>query len=123
MKKWENQPDLWNMKERMIWRIAPLERIQNFNEFHIPLSLEKQQVQGARCMACGVPFCQAGMMIGGMASGCPLQQSGVRSGTILSITETGRKRTDRLTEDTLFSGVYIDVSARRSVRSGMYVQS
>ena len=21
---------------------------------------------------CGVPFCQAGMMIGGMASGCPL---------------------------------------------------
>lgn len=52
--------------------IAPLERIQNFNEFHVPLSKEKQQIQGARCMACGVPFCQAGMMIGGMASGCPL---------------------------------------------------
>ena len=52
--------------------IAPKERIQNFNEFHIPLSLEKQRLQGARCMACGVPFCQAGMMIGGMASGCPL---------------------------------------------------
>jgi glutamate synthase (NADPH/NADH) small chain len=52
--------------------IAPLERIQNFDEFHIPLSKEKQQLQGARCMECGVPFCQAGMMIGGMASGCPL---------------------------------------------------
>lgn len=52
--------------------LAPKERIQNFNEFHIPLPLEKQQLQGARCMACGVPFCQAGMMIGGMASGCPL---------------------------------------------------
>ena len=52
--------------------IPPRERIQNFNEFHIPLSLEKQRIQGARCMACGVPFCQAGMMIGGMASGCPL---------------------------------------------------
>ena len=52
--------------------IAPLERIKNFNEFHIPLSLEKQRLQGARCMACGVPFCQAGMMIAGMASGCPL---------------------------------------------------
>ena len=52
--------------------IAPKERLQNFNEFHIPLSLEKQRLQGARCMACGVPFCQAGMMIGGMASGCPL---------------------------------------------------
>lgn len=52
--------------------IAPLERIQNFNEFHVPLSKEKQQIQGARCMACGVPFCQSGMMLGGMASGCPL---------------------------------------------------
>lgn len=52
--------------------IEPLERIQNFDEFHIPLPLEKQQLQGARCMACGVPFCQYGQMISGMASGCPL---------------------------------------------------
>lgn len=52
--------------------IAPLERIRNFNEFHIPLPLEKQQLQGARCMACGVPFCQYGKIINGMASGCPL---------------------------------------------------
>lgn len=52
--------------------IPPKERIKNFEEFHLPLSLEKQREQGARCMACGVPFCQAGMMIGGMASGCPL---------------------------------------------------
>lgn len=52
--------------------IAPKERIKNFFEFHTPLSIEKQQCQGARCMDCGVPFCQSGMMIGGMASGCPL---------------------------------------------------
>ena len=52
--------------------ISPEERIQNFNEFHIPLSSEMQQKQGARCMDCGVPFCQSGMMIGGMVSGCPL---------------------------------------------------
>ena len=52
--------------------IPPKKRIKNFEEFHIPLPLEKQREQGARCMACGVPFCQAGMMIGGMASGCPL---------------------------------------------------
>ncbi|MDD2958005.1 MAG: glutamate synthase subunit beta [Lachnospiraceae bacterium] len=51
---------------------APKNRIKNFKEFHTPLPLEKQREQGARCMACGVPFCQAGMMIGGMASGCPL---------------------------------------------------
>lgn len=52
--------------------ILPKKRIQNFNEFHIPLSLEKQRLQGARCMACGVPFCQYGKIINGMASGCPL---------------------------------------------------
>ena len=49
--------------------VPPLERIENFNEFHIWLSREEQQTQAARCMDCGVPFCQAGMMIGGMASG------------------------------------------------------
>ena len=52
--------------------IEPKERIKNFNEFHIPLSKERQQIQGARCMNCGVPFCQAGMNIMGMTSGCPL---------------------------------------------------
>ncbi len=51
---------------------APKERIKHFNEFHTPLSKEEQQKQGARCMACGVPFCQSGMDIMGMTSGCPL---------------------------------------------------
>ena len=50
----------------------PLERIQHFNEFYTPLSKEEQEIQGARCMACGVPFCQSGMNLMGMASGCPL---------------------------------------------------
>lgn len=50
----------------------PKIRIKHFHEFRTPLSREKQQKQGARCMACGVPFCQSGMMLGGMASGCPL---------------------------------------------------
>lgn len=52
--------------------MAPLERIKNFKEFHANLPKTEQQLQGARCMACGVPFCQAGVMISGMASGCPL---------------------------------------------------
>ena len=47
-------------------------RIKNFNEFHIPLSKEEQEKQGARCMECGVPFCQAGMQIGNAYAGCPL---------------------------------------------------
>lgn len=52
--------------------IEPKKRIKNFNEFHEHLSREEQQRQGARCMECGVPFCQAGMNICGMTSGCPL---------------------------------------------------
>lgn len=48
------------------------ERIKNYNEFHTPLSQEEQKKQGARCMECGVPFCQAGMVVGNMVSGCPL---------------------------------------------------
>ena len=52
--------------------VAPKERIKNFNEFHTPLSETEQRCQSARCMDCGVPFCQSGMTIKGMTSGCPL---------------------------------------------------
>ncbi len=52
--------------------IPPSERIKNFDEFHKALPIEDRKQQAARCMACGVPFCQAGVMISGMASGCPL---------------------------------------------------
>ena len=59
--------------EREVSRaVEPKERIKNFNEFHEHLPQEKQMLQGARCMECGVPFCQAGMNICGMTSGCPL---------------------------------------------------
>lgn len=51
---------------------TPLKRITNFEEFHKPLSQEEQAKQGARCMDCGVPFCQFGKEIKGMVSGCPL---------------------------------------------------
>ncbi|MBQ2083405.1 MAG: NAD(P)-binding protein, partial [Lachnospiraceae bacterium] len=48
------------------------ERLKDFKEFHGQLSLEERRKQAARCMDCGIPFCQAGVMIAGMASGCPL---------------------------------------------------
>lgn len=51
---------------------APLKRIRHFNEFHTPLSRKEQEIQGARCMNCGVPFCQSGILINGMVTGCPL---------------------------------------------------
>ena len=52
--------------------ISPKQRIKNFKEFHEHLTMEEQQLQGVRCMDCGVPFCQSGMTLGGMTSGCPL---------------------------------------------------
>ena len=50
----------------------PKERIKHFREFHPPLSVEERRRQGARCMNCGVPFCQSGMTLHGMVTGCPL---------------------------------------------------
>ncbi|MBO7474275.1 MAG: glutamate synthase subunit beta [Ruminococcus sp.] len=50
----------------------PLERIKDYNEFHVQLSEEQRCEQAARCMDCGVPFCQNGKMLCGMISGCPL---------------------------------------------------
>ena len=52
--------------------IDPLKRIKNFDEFHETMREKERKEQAARCMNCGVPFCQSGMMIGGMVSGCPL---------------------------------------------------
>ena len=52
--------------------VAPMVRIQSFQEFHPPLSPSQRQQQAARCMNCGVPFCQSGENFGGMFSGCPL---------------------------------------------------
>lgn len=51
---------------------GPLERIKNYNEFHMPMLPEERRNQAARCMDCGVPFCQNGQPIMGMVSGCPL---------------------------------------------------
>ncbi|MCU0551421.1 MAG: glutamate synthase small subunit [Leptolyngbya sp. Prado105] len=52
--------------------LAPLDRIHNWDEFHLPMPEENLRTQGARCMDCGVPFCHTGTLISGMASGCPI---------------------------------------------------
>ena len=52
--------------------VPPLERIKTFEEFHTQIEEDERRIQAARCMECGVPFCQTGAMIAGMASGCPL---------------------------------------------------
>ena len=47
----------------------PLERIQDWDEFHLHLTIQDLQEQGARCMDCGIPFCHTGTMPEG---GCPI---------------------------------------------------
>lgn len=51
---------------------APLERVNNWGEFHLHMPEDKLQLQGARCMDCGIPFCHNGALLAGMASGCPI---------------------------------------------------
>jgi glutamate synthase (NADPH/NADH) small chain len=51
---------------------SPRERIQDFQEFHTPLSHARQRQQAARCMDCGVPGCQYGRPLEGRTVGCPL---------------------------------------------------
>ena len=50
----------------------PLERIGDWSEFHERLPEENSQIQGARCMDCGIPFCHTGKLLNGMAAGCPI---------------------------------------------------
>lgn len=51
---------------------APLDRIEHWKEFHPMLTEADRRQQGARCMDCGVPFCQSGVKLGGSYTGCPL---------------------------------------------------
>lgn len=52
--------------------VSPLDRVRNWDEFHLPMPDAALQTQGARCMDCGTPFCHTGTVISGMASGCPI---------------------------------------------------
>lgn len=53
-------------------RRPPEERVQDWAEFHLPLPQTVREQQGSRCMNCGVPFCQTGMLYEGRTFGCPL---------------------------------------------------
>src|SRR6266704_2098796 len=51
---------------------SAVERIRDWNEFHFHMEENKLQLQAARCMDCGIPFCHTGTLLSGMASGCPI---------------------------------------------------
>ncbi|MCR5138033.1 MAG: glutamate synthase subunit beta [Oscillospiraceae bacterium] len=53
-------------------RRPPLERVKDWEDLYLPVEGTSRQEQGARCMNCGVPFCQAGVQFEGRQLGCPL---------------------------------------------------
>ena len=51
---------------------SPKKRIKDWGEFYKHLPENSLKDQGSRCMDCGVPFCQTGLVLNGMTSGCPI---------------------------------------------------
>lgn len=51
-------------RKKVPWRL-PVVRINDYDEIYTEPKVEQLRDQGARCMDCGVPFCQS-------ASGCPI---------------------------------------------------
>ena len=52
--------------ERKNFTLEPVKkRIKHYNEFTIPLKKKEMELQGARCMDCGIPFCHSNY-------GCPI---------------------------------------------------
>lgn len=50
----------------------PSARLKDYKEYIALLPKSEQGKQGARCMDCGIPFCQSGVTINNMTTGCPL---------------------------------------------------
>lgn len=51
---------------------SAVDRVKDWDEFHLHMEEPRLKQQGARCMDCGVPFCHTGSLLAGMASGCPV---------------------------------------------------
>ncbi|MDN5285495.1 MAG: glutamate synthase subunit beta [Mucilaginibacter sp.] len=49
---------------KMPEKLAPAERVKNYNEFESLYADEELNKQSARCMDCGIPFCHSGCPLG-----------------------------------------------------------
>jgi glutamate synthase (NADPH/NADH) small chain len=50
----------------------PRERLKDWKEVHAHRDDTAVSRQASRCMDCGTPYCHTGLLISGMASGCPI---------------------------------------------------
>lgn len=53
-------------KRRVADKLPTAERVKNYREFELPVVQEQLKEQGARCMDCGVPFCNTGCPLGNL---------------------------------------------------------
>ena len=67
-----SNPGGFLIEQRRLEKQPAEQRVRAFTEITLKPTAAGGTAQASRCTDCGVPFCQAGMMIGGMASGCPL---------------------------------------------------
>jgi glutamate synthase (NADPH/NADH) small chain len=59
--------------ERNDRHYEPVEqRIKHWREFVLPLSEQENRRQAARCMDCGIPYCQGTNIVTGAPTGCPV---------------------------------------------------
>ena len=47
-------------------KLSPSERIKHYREFELPVIQDELKLQGARCMDCGIPFCNTGCPLGNL---------------------------------------------------------
>lgn len=92
-------------ERRVSEEIAPLERIKNFNEFHIPLAAGKQQLQGALLYGMRSAVLPVRKMLNGMASGCPLNNL-CPEWNDLVYTGNWEQAYNRLMKTHCFPGIY-----------------
>ncbi len=50
----------------------PIERLKDWKEVHAHRDDAAVGKQASRCMDCGTPYCHTGILLSGMASGCPI---------------------------------------------------
>ncbi|WP_100400971.1 glutamate synthase subunit beta [Bacillus sp. FJAT-44742] len=59
--------------QRQTWpERDPWERRKDWEDYTLPLAEKEVQIQGARCMDCGIPTCHMGTNLNGMTTGCPV---------------------------------------------------
>ena len=47
-------------------KLPVAERLKNYREFELPVASQEVGTQGARCMDCGIPFCNTGCPLGNL---------------------------------------------------------